>query len=221
MAVKAPVNIRFDDNIFDIDVHPSSNIVITGMINGQVQCHQYGVESNSHLWTESVFKKSCRGVRFTQDGSNIYAISRDRSIRLLDTETGKEIKMREKTHEAPLNSLLTIDHHMMATGDDQGVIKHKSLLAVGGDGYLSVWDIRKPNVVAMSDQMEDELLSIELIKNEKKAIVGTQDGILTLWSWGDWGDYNDRIVGHPKSIDALCKLDEDTVCTGSSDGIIR
>jgi hypothetical protein len=73
----------------------------------------------------------------------------------------------------------------------------------------------------MSDQIEDELLSIELVKNGKKAIVGTQDGVLSLWSWGDWGDYNDRIMGHPNSIEAICKLDEDTVATGSSDGIIR
>lgn len=73
----------------------------------------------------------------------------------------------------------------------------------------------------MSDQIEDELLSIELVKNGKKAIVGTQDGVLSLWSWGDWGDYNDRIIGHPNSIEAICKLDEDTVATGSSDGIIR
>lgn len=94
-------------------------------------------------------------------------------------------------------------------------------MAVGGDGYLSTWDIRKPNVAAMSDQMEDELLSVALVKNGKKAVVGTQDGVLTLWSWGDWGDYNDRIMGHPNSIDAICKLDEDTICTGSSDGIIR
>lgn len=109
---------------------------------------------------------------------------------------------------------------------------------IRGDGYLSTWDIRKPDVVAMSDQMEDELLSIALMKvnklrvkriaiinsvtkNDKKAVVGTQEGVLTLWSWGDWGDYNDRIIGHPNSIDAICKLDEDTICTGSSDGLIR
>lgn len=73
----------------------------------------------------------------------------------------------------------------------------------------------------MSDQIEDELLSISLVKNEKKAVVGTQDGVLSLWSWGDWGDYNDRIIGHPNSIEAICKLDEDTIATGSSDGIIR
>ena len=95
------------------------------------------------------------------------------------------------------------------------------LKSCSGDGYLSTWDIRKPDVAAMSDQIEDELLSIELVKNGKKAIVGTQDGVLSLWSWGDWGDYNDRIIGHPNSIEAICKLDEDSIATGSSDGIIR
>lgn len=244
-----PAPLQFKDNIFHLDLHPSNDIVVTGMINGRVQCHRYGMESHEHLWTSKTFKKSCRGVAFNPDGSNVYAISRDRSIQLLDVETGNSIRLRETTHESPINSLYVIDERMLATGDDQGVIKlwdsrkeepvvtytehedyiadmtyssqHKTLLAVGGDGYLSTWDIRKPDVAAMSDQIEDELLSIELVKNGKKAIVGTQDGVLSLWSWGDWGDYNDRIIGHPNSIEAICKLDEDTVATGSSDGIIR
>ncbi|GAB5589427.1 WD repeat-containing protein jip5 [Umbelopsis nana] len=138
---------------------------------------------------------------------------------------------------------------MLATGDDQGVIKlwdnrsqkcvmtyeehedfiadmtyhseKKTLIADRGDGFLSTWDIRKPNVAAMSDCMDDELLSVELIKNGKKAVVGSQDGVLSLWTYGDWGDYTDRYLGHPSSIDTICKLDEDTICTGSSDGIIR
>lgn len=37
-------------------------------------------------------------------------------------------------------------------------------LLIRGDGYLSTWDIRKPDVAAMSDNMEDELLSVELLK---------------------------------------------------------
>ena len=35
---------------------------------------------------------------------------------------------------------------------------------IRGDGYLSTWDIRKPDVAAMSDNMEDELLSVKLLK---------------------------------------------------------
>jgi hypothetical protein len=59
------------------------------------------------------------------------------------------------------------------------------------------------------------------VQNEKKVVVGSQSGVLNLWTWGDWGDSSDRVLGHPSSIDTICKLDEDTVCTGSSDGIIR
>jgi hypothetical protein len=51
--------------------------------------------------------------------------------------------------------------------------------------------------------------------------VGTSEGVLNLFSFGDWGDINDRIKGHSGSIDAIVALDEDTVCTGSSDGLIR
>ncbi|KAG1171189.1 hypothetical protein G6F70_006834 [Rhizopus microsporus] len=244
-----PEPLLFEDNIFHLDLHPSNDIVVTGMINGRIKCYQYGLEGHKHLWTSKTFKKSCRGVSFSLDGKNVFGISRDRSIQILDTETGQTIRTRQNTHESPINSLLIINENMSATGDDQGVIKiwdsrkdeavmtytehedyisqmtysysNKTLIAVGGDGYLSTWDIRKPDVVAMSDQMEDELLSIALMKNDKKAVVGTQEGVLTLWSWGDWGDYNDRIIGHPNSIDAICKLDEDTICTGSSDGLIR
>lgn len=85
-----------------------------------------------------------------------------------------------------------VDENIMTTGDDQGVIKvwdarkekpamvynehedyiadmtysaqHRTMIAVGGDGYLSTWDLRKPNVAAMSDQLEDELLSVSVVK---------------------------------------------------------
>lgn len=42
-----------------------------------------------------------------------------------------------------------------------------------------------------------------------------------LFSWGNFGDMDDRFPGHPESIDTLLVIDEDTVCTGSSDGLIR
>ena len=42
-----------------------------------------------------------------------------------------------------------------------------------------------------------------------------------MFSWDWFGDCNDRIVGHPNSIDTMIKYDEDTVITGSEDGLIR
>jgi WD repeat-containing protein 55 len=59
------------------------------------------------------------------------------------------------------------------------------------------------------------------MKNGKKVVVGTQDGVVELFSWGNWGDCTDRIPGHPSSVDAIAKVDDDTICTGGGDGIIR
>lgn len=59
------------------------------------------------------------------------------------------------------------------------------------------------------------------MKSGKKVICGTQGGALAIWSWGTWGDISDRFPGHPQSIDAMLKVDESTILTGSGDGLIR
>lgn len=74
---------------------------------------------------------------------------------------------------------------------------------------------------AQSENQEDELLSMCLLKNSSKVLCGSQQGILSLFSYGIWSDISDRFPGHPQSVDALLKIDEDTVLTGSSDGLVR
>lgn len=74
---------------------------------------------------------------------------------------------------------------------------------------------------ARSENAEDELLSVVTTKQGRKIVCGSQSGILSLYSWGAWNDCSDRFPGHPASVDALVRLDEDTVVTGSSDGLIR
>lgn len=59
------------------------------------------------------------------------------------------------------------------------------------------------------------------MKQGRKIVCGSQSGVLSLYSWGAWNDCSDRFPGHPASVDALVRLDEDTVVTGSSDGLIR
>ena len=38
------------------------------------------------------------------------------------------------------------------------------MIVYSGDGYLSVFDVRRPDIVARSDNLEDELLSLALVK---------------------------------------------------------
>ena len=55
----------------------------------------------------------------------------------------------------------------------------------------------------------------------RQVLCGTGDGILNLFSWGEWGDISDRFPGHPLSIDSCVAVSDNVVCTGSMDGIIR
>ena len=43
----------------------------------------------------------------------------------------------------------------------------------------------------------------------------------SIFNYGQWEDISDRFPGHPSSIDAMIKVDEETLLTGSSDGIVR
>ena len=127
---------------------------------------------------------------------------------------------------------------------------HNILLSTSADGTLVIYDLRmtssnhnsknhhhhasssanfRPSsdkslpygVLRQSDPQDDELLSLCIMKNGRKVVCGTTEGVLSIFSYGTWGDMSDRYPGHPSSIDAILKIDEDTILTGSSDGLIR
>lgn len=64
-------------------------------------------------------------------------------------------------------------------------------------------------------------LTVAVVKDGKKVVCGSQSGVLSIFSWGYWNDCSDRFPGHPESVDALVSFDEDTVISGSSDGVLR
>eukprot|EP00775_Hariotina_reticulata_P013747 gene13747-13866_t len=100
--------------------------------------------------------------------------------------------------------------------------RQQVLLAVSGDGTLSAHDLRSRKALAHSESdADDELLSVAVVKQGKKIVCGSQSGVLAIWSWGYWNDCSDRFPGHPESVDAIVKFDEDTIITGSSDGTLR
>jgi len=73
----------------------------------------------------------------------------------------------------------------------------------------------------MSDNFEEDLTAVCLLKYGRKVVVSTSEGVINLFSWDWFGDCNDRLMGHPNSIDTMVKYDEDTIITGSEDGLIR
>ena len=95
------------------------------------------------------------------------------------------------------------------------------LVTCACDGMLGVFDLRKNELYAMSDNFEEDLTCVTLQKNGSKVLTSTAEGIINIFSWDYFGDCNDRIVGHPGSIDSMIFYDEDTIITGCEDGLIR
>ena len=104
---------------------------------------------------------------------------------------------------------------------DLVLVSDTSVATTGGDGTLAVHDLRKLKTLARSVELETELLSALSIKDGAKLLVGTQLGTLDVWTAGAWERPADTFPGHPHSVDCLLKVDESTVLTGSSDGMIR
>eukprot|EP00981_Chlorochromonas_danica_P010865 scaffold3491_cov160-Ochromonas_danica.AAC.1 len=96
-----------------------------------------------------------------------------------------------------------------------------TLLSSSGDATLAVYDIRQHDHFYKSDDQESEILCLEVMRNGKKVIGGTQEGVSLFFDWGDWGDCSDRFPGHPDSINTFYKVDESTLLTGSADGYVR
>ncbi|OAY76355.1 WD repeat-containing protein 55, partial [Ananas comosus] len=235
---------------FDLDFHPSSPLVAAALINGDLHLYRYAADAQpERLLAIRAHDESCRAVRFVDSGRVILTASPDCSILATDVETGTTIARLEDAHGDAINRLVNLTETMVASGDDEGCIKvwdtrqrvccnsfqanedyisdmtfaadTTQLLATSGDGSLSVCNLRKSKVQSRSEFSEDELLSLVIVKNGRKVICGTQTGALLLYSWGHFKDCSDRFLGHLMSVDTLLKLDEDTIISGSEDGVIR
>lgn len=235
---------------FDLDFHPSTNLVAAGLITGHLLLYRYAAEATPQKLLEvNAHTESCRALRFVNEGRGIVTGSPDCSILATDVETGATITRLENSHGDAVNRIVNLTESTIASGDDGGCIKvwdtrqrsccntyhvHEEyisdmtfasdsmkLIGTSGDGTLSVCNLRSSKVQTRSEFSEEELLSVVIMKNGRKVICGTQAGTLLLYSWGFFKDCSDRFVDlSPNSVDVLLKLDENRVITGSENGII-
>ena len=247
----APEELEASEQIFDIAFHPSEAYLAAGLIDGAVEIFRYGLGegTNQKVMSCNHHSGSCRGVLFSEDGQRIFTIGSDKSIQGLNASGARGL-FYENAHDTAINKLAHLTENVLVTGDDDGTVKvwdirtptgevmnwslhedfvsgfcfvpdKNTLLSVGGDARLCAYDVRNPKNTFRSDDQEAEMHCVDVIKGGRKIVCGTQDGVILIFSWDRWGDCSDRYPGHPETVDCLLKLDESTVLTGSSDGLIR
>eukprot|EP00615_Pteridomonas_danica_P006641 CAMPEP_0114371084 /NCGR_PEP_ID=MMETSP0101-20121206/33024_1 /TAXON_ID=38822 ORGANISM="Pteridomonas danica, Strain PT" /NCGR_SAMPLE_ID=MMETSP0101 /ASSEMBLY_ACC=CAM_ASM_000211 /LENGTH=415 /DNA_ID=CAMNT_0001522995 /DNA_START=13 /DNA_END=1260 /DNA_ORIENTATION=- len=193
----------------------------------------------------------CRVVRFSKDGQSLFAGSADHSIIALSTtgqvvwnqpdahrdpvscltviddnmiasgDDSGAVKIWDiRQSDRPAMSFDVFQDYVSDCVNDQE--SHpECLLATSGDGSLGCFDMKQQKLIGRSDELEEDILSVQIIKRGRKVVCGTNEGTILIFSWGYWSGGSDSFPGHPESVGAILKLNEETILTGSSDGFIR
>ena len=237
---------------FDVAFHPTTHVFGVGLITGDIEFWTHTDDSCRKMETLRKVHgtEACRALAYVDGGKTLLSGGGDCSVVATDVVTGTTVARLENAHASPVNRLITLQEHLIATGDDEGTVKiwdtrarsacgeHKpfvdfvsdmkyagdhvnELVISSGDGTLGCLSLTAGKMIGQCDNLEDELLSVEIVKGGRKVVAGSQEGILNIFSYGKWEDISDRYPGHPQSVDAITKVTEDMVVTGSSDGLIR
>lgn len=195
--------------------------------------------------------KSVRKAGFAKNGRSIVSVSTDGKVCITDVTSrrvkwqgtghkdgintfclvdshtiatgGEDGQMRVWDTRAGKSSCISKIREFEGTISAMSIGKNaKELLAISDD-QLGCFDLRngKVSLQGMSDNVEDELQCFTFIRNRSKLVCGTNTGNLCLFSYGHWGDLNDRINLHQNSIESLVSYDDSTVLAGGDDGKIH
>ncbi|TIC34509.1 monoubiquitination-related protein [Wallemia mellicola] len=205
-------SIYLENQPHDCVFSPNNENIYIGLLTGEIKGFSFNETSSQRTLRVRPTKKSCRGIDISQDGNCLYSVSKDGSIHFIDATTGQIIEAKEKAHEHSISRVKLTMPNLLATGDDEGVVKiwdtrtpqplrqythhfdyisdfyyedaERRLLTTSADGTLSVIDVRsnKAEPVGHSEDQEDELLSIAPLAGTSKYAVGTQLGVLSIFN---------------------------------------
>ena len=203
---------RIEDEIisvFSIDVN-TSNSIIAGLSDSTVSyiqhnkvVHVYHTNNNNDNELSPITK-----AMFIDD--NIFTTGNSNGcVELYDIRTNKRIhSFKEQTEEI---SDIAYDSEY----------KGNYLLSACIDGTLGVFDIRKMKLYALSDCIEDEINCMQVVKGGERVMCGTGEGNVVIFNWDWFGDFKDRIVGHPLGVLSMDKYTDNVLITGCEDGGVR
>lgn len=125
-VIKEPPNIYLDDNIMDVKFSPTSNVLVVGLVTGEVKIYSFTETTMDNVMSFIYHRESWRQVEFSDDGNFLYTGSSDNTIGIITN--GELLHQAKKAHDSPVNVIKYIDNNAcIATGDDNGIIKVNSL----------------------------------------------------------------------------------------------
>jgi len=245
-----PPDIKTQENISDLSFHPEEEMIAIGTIGGDLSIFSYSNEENVLKKKLKISKKNLRAVEFDETGGSLLTVSKDKTFRVLDTETWAVKCKYLKCHDSALYSVACIDPNTAVTGDEDGFVKmwdlrssesnsimtfkrfdefvssfckvdDKTLLASSGEGTVQSFDLRYRKPDIQSEVYDSELNCLGTVRGGDKVVAGSGSGNLYLFSKGQYGLHSDQFSGHPDAVNCLVPITDNVVITGCEDGNVR
>ena len=122
-----PPDIYLNDHIMDLKFSPTCNMLALSQVTGNVRVYAYAENRMDQVLDFTHHEKSVRSIDFSPGGNIIYAASKDKSFSVISN--GRVEGQLMDAHDEAINKICHIENdHVVATGDDDGVVK--------------IWDLR-------------------------------------------------------------------------------
>jgi len=248
-ARNSPPDLKTSEMVTDISFHPEADIIALGNISGDLSLFSYSNEENSLMKKLKLSQKSLRGLEFDESGSSLLTISKDKTFRILDTETWTVRSKFVKCHDSALYCCASLDPHISVTGDEDGFVKmwdsrtadtsvmtykrfdefvssffkmdDSHLIASSGEGTIQSFDLRTRRPDLQSEVYDSELNCLAAVRSGSKLVVGSGAGQLYMFNKDQYGLHSDQFPGHPDGVNAMVAITDNVLITGCEDGNLR
>ena len=193
-------------SLFSLDVFSqnTSPEIIIGSSSGEVVHLKDG--NISHKFTNNKSSEFSK-VKFIDE--NIFSAGDTKgNLTIFDIRQKKAIKIFSEQSEEITDILY--DNN-----------KPDFLLSSSIDSTLSVYDLKKHSLYALSDKLDEELNCLLSIKGCNHILCGSGEGNILIFNWNWFGDFKDQIRGHPEGINTMDKYNDNVIFTGCEDGGVR
>jgi len=245
----SPPDIKLKESGTDISFHPDASVLAIANLLGEISIFSVSNEENKALKKVKIHKGGVRCIEYNGDGSRLISGGKDKSIKVLDTETWNLVSLESKlTHPAAIYALAPMEHGCVS-GDEDGTVKlwdfrtnkpvlsskrfdefvscflveeeKQRIMAASGEGTIQSWDLRMNKAALQSEVYSSELNCLSTVREGTKLVVGSGEGALYIFNEGEYGYHSDQYPGHPDAVNSLISVTDNVVVTGCEDGTIR
>ena len=123
-----PPDIYLDQHIMDMKFSPVCNMLALSQVTGNIRVYAYAENKMDQVLDLTHHKESVRSIDYSPQGNILYAASKDKSFSVISN--GRVEGQLTGAHSESINKISHIENdHVIATGDDDGVVK--------------LWDLRQ------------------------------------------------------------------------------